>query len=163
MRRIILTLSAVLLMASTFGTTVLPGPRNPLNANKIMLPIGTTGKKISLKELSEISLTDLEAQTGRKMNFFERQGFFKLQTKLSGNIHADGTMTHKLEKKVKRFFDGDTGFHFGGFALGFFLGLVGILIAYLIKDDYKHNRVKWAWIGLGVYTLLTLILLLATS
>jgi hypothetical protein len=40
---------------------------------------------------------------------------------------------------------GETGFHTGGFVLGFLLNLVGS-IAYLIKDDYKSNRVN----GLGL-------------
>jgi len=47
--------------------------------------------------------------------------------------------------------------------LGFLLNLVGVLIAYLIKDDYKSNRVKWAWIGLGLNIGLTLILALAVA
>ena len=41
-----------------------------------------------------------------------------------------------------------SGFHLGGFALGFLIGPIGVLIAYLIDDDKKRNRVKWAWIGL---------------
>jgi hypothetical protein len=35
-----------------------------------------------------------------------------------------------------------------------------VLIAYLIKDDIKPNRVKWAWIGFGIRTVLSVIVLL---
>jgi multisubunit Na+/H+ antiporter MnhE subunit len=47
--------------------------------------------------------------------------------------------------------NGKTGFHPGGFALGFPFGLIVALIAYLIRDDKKRNGRKWAWIGLVVY------------
>ncbi len=41
---------------------------------------------------------------------------------------------------------------------GWFLSRLGLLawcdprviIAYLINDEKKHNRVKWAWIGWGI-------------
>jgi hypothetical protein len=49
------------------------------------------------------------------------------------------------------------------FALGFLLGLIGLLIAYLINDDYKHNRVKWAWIGFGIVVVLNIILIAAAA
>ena len=49
--------------------------------------------------------------------------------------------------------------HLGGFALGFFIGLIGVLIAYIIEDDYKRNRVKWAWIGWGVFVVFYVALL----
>lgn len=59
--------------------------------------------------------------------------------------------------------DHSTGFHFGGFALGFFVGLIGVLIAYLIRGDeaVDRNRRKWAWIGFGVYVLLLVALIVA--
>lgn len=49
---------------------------------------------------------------------------------------------------------GETGFHAGGFFLGLLLGVIGVIIAYLINDEKKHNRVKWAWIGWGVWVVL---------
>jgi hypothetical protein len=92
-------------------------------------------------------MSGLQTLTERKMNFTERISFRIAQKKLRKNIAADGTIE---KKKLEKFFlkrSGETGFHVGGFALGFFLGLIGVLIAYLINDDYKRNRVKWAWIG----------------
>jgi len=38
---------------------------------------------------------------------------------------------------LKRAGDGSLAFYIGGFALGFLLGLIGVLIAYLINDDKK--------------------------
>ena len=51
---------------------------------------------------------------------------------------------------MKKRGDGE-GFQAGGFFLGFLLGLIGVLITYLINDDQKRNRVKWAWIGFAIW------------
>ena len=59
--------------------------------------------------------------------------------------------------------DGTTGFHSGGFFLGLLVGLIGVIIAYIIKDEKKKNRVKWAWIGWGVWVVIALILIATTS
>jgi hypothetical protein len=70
------------------------------------------------------------------------------QKKLRNSINEDGSFSDKrMEKMFKDEMSGTTGFHLGGFALGLFLFLIGVLIAYLINDDKKSNRVKWAWIG----------------
>jgi hypothetical protein len=123
-----------------------------LNANQVMLPVGNTGKLISLMALSEISVKDFETISGKKLNLVDKIGFKLGQKKLRNKIEADGTIRSKTMKKLasKMASDGETGFHIGGFALGFLLGLIGVLIAYLINDDKKSNRVKWAWLGLAV-------------
>lgn len=124
-----------------------------------MLPVGGTGHTISLKALSEISITDFETISGKKLKFFDKIGFKLGQKKLRNKIEADGTIKSKTIKKYaeKIAAEGETGFHVGGFALGLLLGLIGVLIAYLINDEKKGNRVKWAWIGLGVVVVLILL------
>ena len=85
------------------------------------------------------------------MSLFKRVQFKFTQNKLRQSINADGTLK---SKKIEKMFDdgmsGSTGFHLGGAALGFFLFVIGVLIAYLIDDEKKSNRVKWAWIGAAV-------------
>jgi hypothetical protein len=134
-----------------------------MNANEIMLPLGNTGKSISLLALSEISVKDFETISGKKLSFFDKINFKLGQKKLRNKIEADGTIKSKVLKKLaaKMPVDGESGFHAGGFALGFLLGLIGLLIAYLINDDKKSNRVKWAWIGFGAYVVIVLILIAA--
>lgn len=157
MKRVLLLFVTILFTTASFSTVSIL-PTTTLNAKNVFLPIGNTGKKISLMELTRISQTDLENLTGRKMNFFEKLSFKTGQRKLKKAIAADGTFT---KKKLAKFFakggDGDTGFHLGGFALGFFLNLIGVLIAYLINDDYKRNRVKWAWIGFGIVAAINIV------
>jgi len=109
-------------------------------------------------DISQISMADLQTLTGRKISFAEKISLTLAQRKLRKNISPDGTIE---AKKFERFFaktGGETGFHAGGFFLGFLLGLIGVLIAYLINDDYNHNRVRWAWIGLAVEVVIFLIL-----
>ena len=95
-----------------------------------------------MEKVVKMSVKDYEALSEKKMNFTERLAF-KITKK-------------RFEKKLKMG-DGSSssGFNIGGFALGFFLGLIGVLIAYLfIKDD---NLRKWAWIGVGTIVAIALL------
>ena len=105
----------------------------------------------------------MQALTGRKMSGLEKMNFRLAQNKMRKSIAADGTIKNKKIAKflTKKGNAGETGFHIGGFALGFFLGLIGVVIAYVINDDYKRNRVKWAWIGWGIFVVLYVALLIA--
>jgi len=127
----------------------------------VYLPIAKN-VQISLKELSLISVKDYEKLSGKHLNFFQRFTFKAGQKKLRNSFAADGTITNK--KLLKAMSDGDhsVGFHLGGFALGFLLGLLGVLLAYVIggDEDVKKNRVKWAWIGFGLFVVFYLILVL---
>ena len=162
MKKLLTALTGLILISYGFASV----PSNPhgsnprLNASSIIIPIGKTGCKISLLELSTISRAELELKTGRQMGFTERLSFHSTQRKLRKGIDDNGNLTNR--RMMKMFSgDGQTGFHVGGFALGFLVGIVGVLIAYLINDDKKRNRVKWAWIGFGVYLLVVLAILAA--
>ncbi len=135
----------------------------PKKASEVYLPIGTTGKQISLFDLSRIDVKEFENISGRHLKFFDRIGFKLAQKKLRNSINADGTIENKKLNKFLDQGDHSTGFHLGGFALGFLVGLIGVLIAYLINDDYKKNRVKWAWIGFGVYVVILVIVIAALT
>lgn len=132
----------------------------PLKASEIYLPIGKSGQMISLQDLSVIKLRDFEALTGKKMKLTDKLGFALSQKQLRKSINPDGTFN---KKKVQKYFnkmaEGSGSFHAGGFFLGLILGLIGVLIAYLINDDKKKNRVKWAWIGWVVWLVILLLAL----
>src|SRR5947208_2161506 len=118
-----------LCFANAAPLSVEPSKPQKIYASEIFVPIGATGQKISLLDLSRIKAQDYELMTGRKMKFGEKVSLRLAQKELSHSIKADGSLN---AKKFGRF-SGESGFHLGGFALGFFLGLIGILIAYLIK------------------------------
>ncbi len=122
-----------------------------LNASEIFILVGKTGQKISLLELSQIKIKDFELLRGQKLKFFDRLVFTAAQKKLKNNINRDDTFNN--EKLVNTFSNEKQGKGGGvaGLLLGTVLGPVGVLIAYLIKDDNKKNRVKWAWMGLILF------------
>ena len=162
MRKILFLGTALFLYSFTFAVANVERPN--LKADKVFIPIGKTGQKISYAQLATISLKDLQALTGKKMNFIQRFNFRIAQSKIRKSFAPDGTIKNKkIQKMFSRAGDGSTGFHIGGFALGFFVGIIGVLIAYLINDDYKRNRVKWAWIGFAIFIALWLILVAALS
>ena len=94
-----------------------------------------------MEMVTKMSVKDYEVFTGKKMNFVERLGF-KITKK-------------RFEKKLAMAESTSTGFNIGGFALGFFLGLIGVLIAYLFIQD--ANLRKWSWIGLGAVLVIVLL------
>ena len=157
MKKILILFVALFLIATASfafsGFSVLPK-----KASDVYFPIGSGSGKISLLDLSNINVKEFETLTGRHLNFFDRLGFKLAQKKLRKSINADGTIDNKRLNKLLA--EGETGFHLGGFALGFFLGLIGVLLAYVVfNDDKKKNRIKWSWIGFGVGVLLYILLL----
>ena len=167
MKKSITFLMAFAIVAQTFATVTpaspksAPGKPKPIRASEIFIPI-SKGTVITLEDLAFMKPAELTKLTGKKMNFFDRVGFKVAQKKLRSSINSDGTinsvkMNSTLRKMQKQ--DGLTsGFHLGGAALGFFLSLIGVLIAYLINDEMKPNRVKWAWIGAAVGLLFWIII-----
>ncbi len=90
--------------------------------------------------------------TGRKMKFSEKVNFKIAQRELRKNINNDGSFS---SKKFENYFSsvpvpGPGGINWGGLALGLFLSLIGVLIAYLISGDNKGPRIRWAWIGAAI-------------
>lgn len=161
MKKIIFLLVAGMVMNSVFASEIIPKEKK-IYADQFLIPIGKTGKTISLLELSTISMKDLQKLTGKKMSLLDKMLLKSSQNKLRHSINNDGSLNNKkISKYVAKARGGETGFHAGGFFLGLLLGVIGVLIAYLIKDDYKSNRVKWAWIGWGAWIAIVLVSLLA--
>lgn len=146
----IISIFVLLSFVSIGNSTVISEVKPSLNANEVYLPAGNTGKMISLLDISQISVKDFEKLMGRNMNLFDKIGFKMAQKNLRNSINDDGTFNKKqIEKYLKK----DSGTQQGGsiswsgLLLGIFLGPIGVLIAYLIKDDNRKQRINWAWIG----------------
>jgi hypothetical protein len=159
MKKVLSLCLAFVVIVSSFASVSIEAP--PKKATEIMVPLGKTGSLISLADLSIIKVKEFEALTGRDMNIFQKASFKLAQRKLRQGINNDGTLNNKKIAKLAAKADGTDGFNIGGFALGFLLGLIGVLIAYVISDDKKAARTKWAWIGFGAAVLLYLLILLA--
>jgi hypothetical protein len=159
MKKFMALFMALLILFQSFAAFTPPVP--PKKANEVFIPVGKEGKKISLLTLSQINIAEFEQQSGYDMKLMDKVTFKLAQRELRKTINPDGSFNNNKVHKFMKRFGGETGFHVGGFALGFLLGLIGILIAYLINDDYKSNRRKWAWIGWGVFVVIYLAFVLA--
>jgi hypothetical protein len=161
MKKIIAIFSMLAAFSIAYATAAVDA-KPQVKASEVYLPVGNTGQMLSVQDLSLISVKDFQNLTGKKMNLVDRLGFKIAQKKLRNSINTDGTFN---KKKVEKFFnsaaEGGSGFHAGGFFLGLILGLIGVLIAYLIKDDKKKARVKWAWIGWVIWLVVYGVILLA--
>ena len=161
MKKLLFLVSALTLFTSSFAAFEVR--ETAKKADQILIPVGNNAQ-LSLLEISKISIKDFETLTGKHLNFIDRIAFRAGQKKLRHSISADGTINNK---KLMHFVDGEgdhsSGFHVGGFLLGFFLGLIGVLIAYVAGGDeaVKKNRAKWSWIGLGVSVVLAVIIAVA--
>jgi hypothetical protein len=138
--------------ATYSSTTSIPvSSTNPsIKATDVYVPIGKSGQLISLMDLSEISVKDFESLSGTKMKFREKVNFKMKQRELKKNINYDGTFS---KKRVEKYFNKAAlggAFSLSGLALGLFLSLIGVLIAYLITKGDKKGRVTWAWIGAAI-------------
>jgi hypothetical protein len=157
MKRIVTLIFAFVFFIHSQAASVPVSSTKPVNAAEVFLPVGKNGEKISLLQLSEIKIKDLEQLTGQHMKTADKIGFKIAQRQLRQSINEDGTINNKRMSKALAKADGAGGFHLGGFALGFLLFIIGVLIAYLINDDKKAQRVKWAWIGFGVVLVIYLL------
>jgi hypothetical protein len=159
MKKITLFLLAICIQLELFAALTTLPISTP--ASSVLLPIGISGQKISLKELSEISIKNFESLSRKKMNSLDRLGFKLAQRNLKKSILEDGTLNNKkLEKLALKIQQGNSGFHAGGFFLGFLLGAIGLVIAYVIDDDKKKRRIKSAWVGFGIGLVLYLVVVL---
>ena len=146
MKKIIFLFALIAFFSASYSATSLnfaKPAKNSIKATEVYLPIGKKGELISLMDLSQIRVKDYEALTGKEMKFINKVNFKIAQRQLRKNINYDGSLSKKYEKYFGLF----TRISWGGLALGIFLSLVGVLIAYLITDENKSNRVRWAWIG----------------
>lgn len=161
MRKITFFLLACIFLFQTANAVTINAP---VKASDIIVPLGKTGKTINLQTLSVISTEQFEDLTGKKLGVADKLMFKAAQRKIRNSINKDGTINNKkIERLYHRKYDSDDhGFNLGGFALGFLLGLVGVLIAYIINNDRNHSRRTWAWIGFGIFLVLYLIIAAAS-
>ncbi|HEX2534572.1 MAG TPA: hypothetical protein VHK69_12590 [Chitinophagaceae bacterium] len=156
MKKFLFLFAALAVLGASYASF---SSKKPLRkASEVFVPVGKTGKTISLQDLSAISVKEFERVSGKDMRFMDKVNFKLGQRQLRKSINPDGTLnSRKMEKFAKRVDGSD--FNLGGFALGFLLGLIGVLIAYIISDDNKRVRTKWAWIGFGAAVVLYILLL----
>ena len=153
---ILFLLFAVVSAAYSSTNSIPLSSTNPsIKATEVYVPIGKNGQLISLMDLSQISVKDFENLSGKKMKMMEKVNFKMKQRELKKNINYDGSSS---KKRVEKYFNkaalAGGAFSLSGLALGLFLSLIGVLIAYLITTGDKKGRITWAWIGAAISLIL---------
>ena len=103
-------------------------------------------KREFMKQFSQMSAADYEKMTGKKLNGVERLSLKltqqRMKHQLKGRAAGEGLFAN---------------FNIGGFLLGFLLGLIGVLLAYIFSKDSDLRR--WSWLGLGIAVVFYIIIL----
>jgi len=148
---ILFLLSAVVSTTYSSTNSIPVSSTNPsIKATEVYVPVGKNGHLISLMDLSQISVKEFESLSGKKMKMMEKVNFKMKQRELKKNINYDGSFS---KKRVEKYFNKAAlggAFSLSGLALGLFLSLIGVLIAYLITTGDKKGRITWAWIGAAI-------------
>ncbi len=109
--------------------------------------------KMSSREFSEV--------IGHKLSLKEKVVFRLAQRELRKEIKREGLQSDATLDVQQMMADGEKGFYFGGFILGLLLGLIGVLIAYIMKKD--KGFIRSAWIGWGVWVAIVIAVLASSG
>ncbi len=101
-------------------------------------------KRQLMEQFTKMSPSEFEKMTGKKLSGVEKLSFKLTQQR----------MKHQLKRRA----EGEglfSNFNIGGFLLGFLLGIIGVLLAYIFSKDSDLR--KWTWIGFGFWIVIVLI------
>ena len=132
----------ILMSTNSFAVVGVP-------ANSQQETVTQKSPSISIEDIKTLSAKEIEEKIGQKLNWKQ-----KLAIKLTKNKLAKAD---KAEDKPAEISGG-----FGiGLLLGFVLGLIGVLLAYVVFKD--KQTIKGSWIGLVAVIALILILTLVAA
>src|SRR5687768_15398695 len=102
MKKLLVLFSAFIIMLSSTASTNISGAFGPIKpvvppkkASEIYVPIGKTGKQVSLMALTQMSAKEYSNITGQHMKLVEKIAFKMVQKKLKNSINPDGTVNVK--------------------------------------------------------------------
>jgi hypothetical protein len=133
--------------------------KEPL-ASELMMPLFSTGKFISVEDFVKLTPKSYKLLTGKKMSFKERISLTFGKKSLRKMITKDGTVNKS--KMNKGGFWGGFKWHWGGFALGFFLSILGPIVALFFNDEYKWDRF-WTAFHTAIYVWLLVVIIVAAA
>lgn len=160
MRRIItlaLFLSFCFAASASGNSLVVP----PKKATEIMVPVGNTGKKISLMELSHMKVRDYEAMTGHRLKLVDKLGFKLVQRELKRTINPDGSFNQKkidvLNKKLAQKPAGSGQSHHYLKLMIIFIILAVVLSIIGAFVPFMWILASLAWLGAVIFFILWLV------
>jgi hypothetical protein len=154
-------LSVLFLIAGMF----LLQPAHAISGNSLIVPESTPATEIKpVEKPTDPALNAILVQqflkltpekyyelTGKKMKLSQKISLKLAQWKIKRMLKK-GKTVDLMAMRQKGIDTSD--FNIAGFLLGFFLSLIGVLIAYLLNDE---AIIKWAWLGAGLSAILWLL------
>lgn len=153
MRKIVFITALLFITSVSYAATV-PVNKDPQTRDFMVSLPGTT-LRISLENYLTLSPAEYKAITGKKMKWTERFKMKFSQRAMKKFVRKDGSIN--MEKAKRYGFWGRWEWHWGGFALGFFFSVFGVIATLFFRDEYKWDRF---WTALRTATA---VILLATA
>ena len=101
MKKVLFLSIVFVTMTTSFAAVTVKAP--PKKATEILIPVGTSGKLISLMELSQMSVKEYQQLTGNKLKLTGKLAFKLSQRELKSLINSDGSINNtKLEILAKK-------------------------------------------------------------
>ena len=115
------------------------------------LPSLAASKYLKASEFIKLSPEEYAAITGKKLNFFQRMSFRVAKMRMKHDLKKNADLL------ITDYVDGDGSFRVDPLwlILGVLLGPIGVLIAYLTKQE--SYKITSSWIGFGAAILLSLV------
>jgi len=142
------------------ASTVFPAKNTRPSPKDVMIPLMNTGKYISVEDFLALTPTSYREITGEKLNLAKKIDLGINKHFLKKMMRKDGSVN--VEKMRRRGFFGSWQWHWGGFALGLFLSVLGPIVALFFNDDYKWDRF-WTAMHTAVYVMLIITVIVALS
>ena len=139
-------------------TSAVPVPLTLVVPTDTPAPASST---LSVDQVLSMDTRTLSDIIGHRLTLKERLSFQVARRGLRESFRKEGLRGDAQVDLQQLMAEGEKGFYFGGFVLGLLLGLIGILIAYLMKRDKAF--IRSAWIGWGVWIAIVVAVLAAAG
>lgn len=149
----LLVAAGMMISIAQAGMIAAPVSTEPV-LTKSVSPADALGN-MDAKTFLTLTPAKVKELTGKKMTLKEKIGLKLAQR------HVKKELKKGHEVNVAEALRAEGNFNWGAAALGFFLGLIGVLIVYLAFKNDKETARKSAWIGLAVWIAIWLIILVA--
>lgn len=149
----ITSLFVMALLTISLTSSVPISKEDPVSNDKTSLLKSMTNKQFlaltprSWKELS-----------GSKLSFKERMGLRLAQQEIRSEIKNNNLDENATINSLMAVEEGEKSFNFGGFILGFLLGIIGVGLAHIFSKSKNFRRSSWQ--GFGAWVILILVLAL---
>jgi hypothetical protein len=81
-------MTAMAVFTISFGAVTPTEPSAPKKPSEVMIPVGNTGKYVSMTELSKMKVKQWETLTGKKMSLKEKIAFGAVKSKIKEQVRT---------------------------------------------------------------------------